>query len=58
MGVSGRYEYVAHLEIATSGAAQSGQSNKLYVDHLIYAFTLRLFLLGQDRKLGGIAVGF
>jgi AraC family transcriptional regulator len=50
-------EAIAYFMRLFEHAAQSGQSDKLYVDHLIYAFTLRLFLLGQDRKLGGIAVG-
>jgi AraC family transcriptional regulator len=32
-------------------AAKSGEpSDNLYVDHLIYAFSLRLFSLGKDRQ--------
>jgi AraC family transcriptional regulator len=48
---------IAYFMRLFENAAKSGQPNKLYVDHLIYAFTLRLFSLGQDRKFDRIAVG-
>jgi AraC family transcriptional regulator len=38
-------------------AKSGGPSNNLYVDHLIYAFTLHLFSLGQDRPKRHIPQG-
>jgi AraC family transcriptional regulator len=38
------------MRLLENAAAKSGgPSDNLYVDHLIYAFTLRLFSLGQER---------
>jgi AraC family transcriptional regulator len=46
-----RDESLGHIMRLLENAAKSGQpSNNLYVDHLIYAFTLRLFSLEQDRQ--------
>jgi AraC family transcriptional regulator len=44
-----RDEDLGYLMRLLESAAKSEQSTKLYVDHLIYALTLRLFSLGQDR---------
>src|SRR3979490_3651108 len=46
-----RDESLGSLMRLLENAAKSGQpSDNLYVDHLIYAFTLRLFSLGQGRQ--------
>jgi AraC family transcriptional regulator len=48
-----RDEALGHFMRLFENAVKSGgQSNNLYVDHLIYAFTVRLL-----REYGGIAVG-
>jgi AraC family transcriptional regulator len=53
-----RDESLASLMRLLENAAKSGESsNNLYVDHLIYAFTLRLFSLGQDRQYTDIPQG-
>ena len=46
-----RDESLGYLMKLLEDAAKSGTpSNNLYVDHLIYAFTLRWFSVGQDRQ--------
>jgi AraC family transcriptional regulator len=46
-----RDESLGYLMTLLENAAKAGESsNDLYVDHLIYAFTLRLLSLGQDRQ--------
>jgi AraC family transcriptional regulator len=46
-----RDESLGSLMRLLENAAKSGHpSDNLYVDHLIYAFTLRLFSLGQGRQ--------
>ena len=44
-------ENLGHFMKLLENVAQSGgPPNNLYLDHLIYAFTLHLFSLGQDRQ--------
>jgi AraC family transcriptional regulator len=46
-----RDESLGHLMRLLENAARFGESSdNLYVDHLIYAFTLRWFSVGQDRQ--------
>jgi AraC family transcriptional regulator len=45
-----RDEALGYIIRLLENATKFGQSNRLYVDHLIYAFTLHLFSLGQDRQ--------
>jgi hypothetical protein len=46
-----RDESLGYLMRLLEDAAKSGESSdSLYVDHLIYSFTLRLFSLGHDRQ--------
>jgi AraC family transcriptional regulator len=46
-----RDESLGYLMRLLEDAAKSGEpSDNLYVDHLIYSFTLRLFSLGHDRQ--------
>jgi len=53
-----RDESLGYLMKLLEKAAMSGESsNNLYVDHLIYAFTLRLFSLKQDRQYTYIPQG-
>jgi AraC family transcriptional regulator len=53
-----RDESLGYLMRLLAEAAKPGTpSNNLYVDHLIYAFTLRLFSLGQDRHYTYIPQG-
>jgi AraC family transcriptional regulator len=53
-----RDESLGYLMRLLENAAKSDESsNNLYVDHLIYAFTLRLFSLGQDRQYTYIPQG-
>jgi AraC family transcriptional regulator len=53
-----RDESLGSLMRLLENAAKSGQpSDNLYVDHLIYAFTLRLFSLGQGRPYTYIQQG-
>lgn len=44
-------ENLGHLMKLLENAAQpGGRPNSLYLEHLIYGFTLHLFSLGQDRR--------
>jgi AraC family transcriptional regulator len=53
-----RDESLGHLMRLLENAAKFGDpSNNLYVDHLIYAFTLRLFSLGKDRQYTDLPQG-
>jgi AraC family transcriptional regulator len=53
-----RDESLGYLMSLLENAAKSGEpSNNLYVDHLIYAFTLRLFSLGKDRQYTDLPQG-
>jgi AraC family transcriptional regulator len=53
-----RDESLSYLMRLLEKAAMSGESsNNLYVDHLIYAFTLRLFSLEQDKQYRYIPQG-
>jgi AraC family transcriptional regulator len=53
-----RDESLGYLMRLLENAAKSGEpSDNLYVDHLIYAFTLRLLSLGQDRQFTYIPQG-
>jgi AraC family transcriptional regulator len=53
-----RDESLGYLMRLLENAAMSGESsNDLYVDHLIYSFTLRLFSLGRDRQYTYIPQG-
>ncbi len=53
-----RDESLGSLMRLLENAARSGQSSdNLYVDHLIYAFTLHLFSLGQGRQYTYIPQG-
>src|SRR5260370_6236133 len=45
-----RDESLGCLVSLLENAAKSGEPSNLYVDHLIYAFTLRLFSLGKHRQ--------
>jgi AraC family transcriptional regulator len=53
-----RDESLGNLMRLLENAAKSGEpSDNLYVDHLIYAFTLHLFSLGQGRQYTYIPQG-
>jgi AraC family transcriptional regulator len=53
-----RDESLGYLMRLLENAAKSGEpSDNLYVDHLIYSFTLRLFSLGHDRQYTHIPQG-
>jgi AraC family transcriptional regulator len=53
-----RDESLGYLMRLLEDAAKSGEpSDNLYVDHLIYSFTLRLFSLGKDRQYTYIPQG-
>jgi AraC family transcriptional regulator len=53
-----RDESLGYLMSLLENAAKSGEpSDKLYVDHLIYSFTLRLFSLRQHRQYTYIPQG-
>ena len=53
-----RDESLGYLMRLLENAAKSGElSDNLYVDHLIYSFTLRLFSLGQDKQLTYVPEG-
>lgn len=53
-----RDESLDYLMRLLENAAKSGEpSDRLYVDHLIYSFTLRLLSLGQNKQLTYIPQG-
>src|SRR5260370_30102319 len=53
-----RDESLGYLMRLLENAAKAGEpSDNLYVDHLIYSFTLRLFSLGKDRQYTYIPQG-
>ena len=53
-----RDESLGYLMRLLENAAKSGEpSDNLYVDHLIYSFTLRLFSLGHDKQYTYIPQG-
>src|SRR5258708_3964229 len=53
-----RDESLGYLMRLLENAAKSGEpSDNLYVDHLIYSFSLRLFRLGHDRQYTYIPQG-
>jgi AraC family transcriptional regulator len=53
-----RDESLGYLMRLLENAAKSGEpSDNLYIDHLIYAFTLRLFSLGEDRQFTDLPHG-
>jgi AraC family transcriptional regulator len=53
-----RDESLSYLMRLLEKAAMSGESsNNLYVDHLIYAFILRVFSIGRDRQYTYIPQG-
>ncbi|MCU1247050.1 MAG: transcriptional regulator, AraC family [Edaphobacter sp.] len=53
-----RDESLGYLMRLLENAAKSGEpSDNLYIDHLIYAFTLRLFSLGEDRQFTDLPQG-